>query len=63
MFKARVIFTVTGYVNIAAKSVQEAKEQVKYLNDVGVNYSCILDPEYYSEIELDEDDLVEEENE
>ncbi|HVO72518.1 MAG TPA: hypothetical protein VMT35_00730 [Ignavibacteriaceae bacterium] len=61
-YKVNVILTVSGWIDIEAKSSLEALEKAAHLKDVGVNYSDINDPEYHTEINMDENQLTEDEN-
>jgi hypothetical protein len=49
-FSVPVTLTVTGWVEIEAEDLQEAQKKAKDLNDTGVSYVDIQDPEYYTEV-------------
>lgn len=53
-FSVPAIFTTSGWVEIDADSLEDAKRKVEQLNEHGVNYFDIKDSTSYSECLVDE---------
>lgn len=56
-FSAPVTYTTTGWIEIEADTLDEAKKKAAYLNDMdsdGVNYFDIKDAGISSEVHADE---------
>jgi hypothetical protein len=53
-FTVPVVLTTTGWITINANSLEEAKLIADKLDQDGVKLDQVEDPEFYSELELDE---------
>ena len=53
-YSVPIVYTTTGWVKIEANSLEEAKNQAKYLNETGVEYFDIEDADCHSEVMPDE---------
>lgn len=53
-FSVPAIFTTSGWVEIDADSLEDAKSKVDELNNRGVNFFDIQDPTSHSECFVDE---------
>ena len=60
-FSVPVIYTTVGWIEIHAKDREEAVTQARKLNDVGIEYFSIQDPEVESVIEVGELEEIREE--
>ena len=53
-FTAPVTYTTTGWIEIQAESIEDARKEAERLNDEGVEYLSIQDADCHSEVHVDE---------
>lgn len=54
IFTVSCCMTVVGWIEVEADNLEDAKKKCLKINDVGFPYEDINDPEYESELFLDE---------